>query len=1066
MSDDSANKPQREEPESPVPTHTPTPTSAATEWIQWVGGEDSLPDVLQSTLANAKIGIWEANFDTGEALRSATHAEIFGCGEEEVTRWSFNDFRKQVHPEDQARVGQSISEGLKNGQGWNLECRILRRDKSLRWVAIRGAPIARTNPPCRRVRGVVMDITERKQAEFIAQETDRRFASLANSAPVLIWTSGTDKQCDFFNQPWLDFTGRSMEQELGNGWAEGLHPDDFERCLKAYVTHFDARSPFQIEYRLRRHDGAYRWILDHGIPRHLPDGSFVGYIGSCIDITEQRLDRARALEAAQAAEALRSTLEELATQQRVLLDASPLAIGLIRNRQIAWTNAAHEALLGYTGEEAQGMPTRQLFADDADYQRLGSEAYEALRRGETYTTDIRLRKKGGAVFWCQIVGKALSPSAAEGGSIWLLKDIEAIRRTEAQFRLQSDMLSHMGEGVVLVSGQSGRILHTNRMFDRMLGYGAGELHGQPVSVVNAPGESSREEIAAEIFAELNRHGSWNGDITNQRKDGATILCHASVSRFEHSEHGDVWMSVHTDITEARRMERELREAKDRYDDLVRHVPCGVQSVRLHPDGTYKFDFVSPITAQLIGVELDQLYQDATLWTRHTRPEDAAKAAAETARCIATKEPYKWEGRFEVAGTTRWLRFEGHPGAQAGGDVLWNAVVNDITEQKTLEGAQREAQKLTAIGHLAGGMAHEFNNILASMLMSIGLAKEDQTPSSIEESLRDLEKGCFRASGLIKQLLAFSQRSVLSSQRIELNDFVARQVPSLRSALGDSTRLEITNAKGSLWVSADGPLLHDAIRNLCENAGEAMGGRGVVQISLEPIEIGSDRLQTHAEARRGRFACLTISDQGCGMDSKTRARVFEPFFTTKAVGAGTGLGLASVLGIVRQHQGWVEVESEVGRGSCFRIHLPLSEARDNPCIPTAISSATTGAAATILLAEDDAGLRKVVSRVLKRAGYHVLEAQDAIAAQALWEANQGRIDLLLSDVVMPGGESGVQLARRLIEQRGDLKVILTSGYNTVMEDLPTELRHRIEYLAKPVQFEDLLRTVRESLHSSR
>lgn len=299
MSDDSGYKPRRPVQPSRDPGTLPVPSLGGSEWTHGFGEEGSLSGNLQSTLENARIGIWEANLDTGEACRSPIHAEIFGCAKEEVTRWSFGDFRRHVHPEDQGRVDQSIAEGLKSGEGWNLECRILRRDHSIRWVAIRAAPVARTNPPSRRVRGVVMDVTERKAAEFASREADRRFAMLANSAPVLIWTSGTDRLCDFFNQPWLDFTGRTMDQELGNGWAEGVHPDDLARCLNTYLTHFDARTPFEVEYRLRRHDGAYRWILDHGVPRYHADDSFAGYIGSCIDITEGRLDRESAREASE-----------------------------------------------------------------------------------------------------------------------------------------------------------------------------------------------------------------------------------------------------------------------------------------------------------------------------------------------------------------------------------------------------------------------------------------------------------------------------------------------------------------------------------------------------------------------------------------------------------------------------------------------------------------------------------------------------------------------------------------------------------------------------------------------
>lgn len=893
-------------------------------------------DLFRSVLETARIGLWEADMATREAWRSPVHADIFGYSTQEMEPWSVDAFRRHIHPEDREWVDRLIREAVRNGTSWDLECRIVRRDNAIRWVAIRSVPTSDGQETQRCYRGIVLDVTERKVAEIAARENDRRFAHLANAAPVLIWTSGVDKLCDFFNEPWLAFTGRTMEQELGNGWAEGVHSEDFERCLRTYVTHFDARLPFRMEYRLRRHDGVYRWILDQGVPRYLQDGTFAGYVGSCIDVTEQRLDREMARQAERAAGDLYRTLEALTAEQRIILNTSPLGIALVRHRRIVWTNPAYQQLLGYSEEELRGMPTQELYQNEADYRRLGIEVYEALRRGETCTTEVRLRRKGGGSFWCQIIGKAVHPTDPEAGSIWLLKDVDESRKAEAQLQLQSEMLAHMGEGVVLVGETDGIILHSNPMFDRMLGYAAGELQGQPISVVFAPGGTSQEEVANRIFAELRKQGRWEGDIVNQRKDGTTLQCHASVSRFEHSLFGNVWMSVHTDITKAKEMERALREA----------------------------------------------------------------------------------------------------------------------------------QKTAAIGHLAGGMAHEFNNILASMLMNIGLAQPDNAPEGVVEALAELEKSCLHAADLIQQLLAISQRSILQLQSFEWNDFLNRRMPVLQKALGDGVRVEFLGGPQPLPAMGDRALLDKALRYLCENARDAMNGQGVVRVRLEAVEIDRDPGRNESGARPGRFACLSVTDEGCGMDLKTRGKLFEPFFTTKEVGKGKGLGLATLMGIVRQHQGWVEVESEVGRGSCFRVYLPLVEASGDAISESSTEAPAQGVKATILLAEDEISLRKVVSRVLDRAGYRVLEAPHAAAAWELWEAHGRGIDLLLSDVVMPGGESGIQLAQRLLRQRPELKVILTSGHDTAMEDQPTEVRNRMLYLAKPVPSEVLLQCIEQALDPAR
>lgn len=894
----------------------------------------------------------------------------------------------------------------------------------------------------------------------------QRLHQLLNDAPVMMWTTAADHSGDFFNDKWLEFTGRPLDLELRDGWHHGVHPEDADRCRQTFATHAGRRQAFETECRLKRNDGAYRSIVSRWGVRHDADGTFAGYIGTGIDVTEQRAEQAAANNARRSAEDEKALLESVAAQQQSILRNSPVGILVVRDHLIVWTNLTEPSLLGYAGDELCGMPVRELFEKQTDYGQFATAGLEALKRSGTYCTEVRLCRKSGAAFWCQLNGRAVDRCKPEDGAVWTLNDVDDRHRTEAEFRLQSAMLSHMAEGVVLVSERDGTIVHTNEMFERMLGYGAGELRGRPVSVLNSPGELTREEIAARIFGELHEHGQWKGEIANQRKDGTVVLCQASVSRFEHPELGAVWLSVHTDITRAKEMETALRDAKERYDDLVRHLPSGVQLIRLHRDGTYGFDFVSPRTAQLVGVGQEELYRDATTWLRHAWPEDAAKAVDEARRCIASHLPYRWEGRFGMAESTRWLRFEGEPVVRPDGEVLYHATVNDITERKALELALHEAQKLTAIGHLAGGMAHEFNNILAAMLLNIGLAQTDDSASGIADVLGELKKSCDRAAGMIKQLLAFSQKSNLNPSRIDLIEFLAPWAGNLQKEVGDGVRIELAGSAKAGSVIADGNLLEQALRNLCINAADAMNRSGTIRIGLQSVELEAGASCSHPESRPGRYVCISVADDGRGVDPSIRERLFEPFFTTKEVGQGAGLGLATVLGIVRQHQGWMEVESQPGVGSCFRILLPSAEAVVSPPGTGTGSELTAGTTGTILLVEDDAILRKAVSHLLRQAGFQVFAAPDAGVAQTLWEAHGKEIDLLLSDVVMPGSESGLQLAERLLQQTPALKVILTSGYNVSITKHITERGHRIVYLPKPVPSETLLQTIRQSLASSR
>jgi len=378
----------------------------------------------------------------------------------------------------------------------------------------------------------------------------------------------------------------------------------------------------------------------------------------------------------------------------------------------------------------------------------------------------------------------------------------------------------------------------------------------------------------------------------------------------------------------------------------------------------------------------------------------------------------------------------------------------------METRLRQAAKMEAVGHLAGGMAHEFNNILAAMMMNVSLAQMLKPAADLAETLQELQALAQRAAGLIKQLLAYSRQSVLRPQPLDLATVLTRQAAGWRELLGPGVDLQLPPAKGCpLWVNADGALIEQVLRQFCLNARDAMPQGGSLRISLDPVELEADQAKLNDEARAGKQVCLTVADTGCGMDQRTLGRVFDPFFTTKDVGQGTGLGLATVHGIVQQHHGWVTVESVPGRGSTFRVYLPAWD----PPVPSAPRSRPEAAAparGTILMVEDESALRTVTRALLVHTGYRVLEAGDAREALALWQKHRGEIDLLFTDMVMPGDLSGLDLAQRIRADRPDLKVIIISGYNTEAAGLSQGSEASMIYLAKPCPPERLIRVIGE------
>jgi PAS domain S-box-containing protein len=239
-------------------------------------------------MTSGKSVVWDLEVKTDRDVWSGDLQTMFGIRAESYTGKGV-DFVRRVHPEDRQRVREAVDDAKKNRTPYAAEFRVVREDGEVHWVAARGKFYCANNGDPERMLGIAVDITDRRLAENAARESEERFRLVANIAPVMIWMSGVDKACDYFNLPWLEFTGRPLEAELGNGWAEGVHPDDLRECLDTYTRAFDRRDPFRMQYRLRRQDGEYRWLLDIGVPRFAPDGSFAGYIGSCMDITERKV---------------------------------------------------------------------------------------------------------------------------------------------------------------------------------------------------------------------------------------------------------------------------------------------------------------------------------------------------------------------------------------------------------------------------------------------------------------------------------------------------------------------------------------------------------------------------------------------------------------------------------------------------------------------------------------------------------------------------------------------------------------------------------------------------------
>jgi PAS domain S-box-containing protein len=518
----------------------------------------------------------------------------------------------------------------------------------------------------------------------------------------------------------------------------------------------------------------------------------------------------------------------------------------------------------------------------------------------------------------------------------------------------------------------------------------------------------------------------------------------------------------SDISTRKQAEEALRSSEERYRGLVETTCDWVWEV----DVEGRYTYCSPQVQKLLGYTPPEVVGHSP---SDFMPEAEAKRVTAIFKEIAKKrEPFQGlentnshkDGHLVVLETSGVPVF-----ASDGTFTGYRGTDRDITERKRLEEQLRQAQKLEAVGQLAGGVAHDFNNILAAIMMQLGLLQMDsKLEPKVRQALKDLEAGARRAASLTRQLLMFSRRSVMTVRPLDLNELVLHLIKMLTRLIGEQIDLRFDRKSSLPLVEADAGMIEQVLVNLVVNARDAMPRGGRVTLVTEEVCFRAEDVSPTADRRPGRFVCLSVSDTGSGMDPATLKRIFEPFFTTKEVGKGSGLGLATAHGIVAQHNGWIEVESNVGVGSTFRVFLPASSQPSVLLPANPVSDRIRGGSETILLVEDETEVRKVIGKTLRALGYKVLEAGNGQAAVVAWQEQDRKVDLLLTDMVMPEGMTGLELAEHLQSLKPGLKAIISSGYSAGIPDPELQKKKGIIYLPKPYSVDVLSKIVRQSLET--
>jgi two-component system cell cycle sensor histidine kinase/response regulator CckA len=515
--------------------------------------------------------------------------------------------------------------------------------------------------------------------------------------------------------------------------------------------------------------------------------------------------------------------------------------------------------------------------------------------------------------------------------------------------------------------------------------------------------------------------------------------------------------AHLQMAELSQANESLTLSEERFSKAFHEspLPSGIQSF---PD--QRFVDVNQRLAQVTGQKREEMIgrtpAELCLWEK---PEVADQWYEGLVRQQLVRDQ---EAKIRnQAGALREVLVSLSPVA-LGGQPHVLLVAQDVSERALLERQLRQAQKMEAIGQLAAGVAHDFNNILTVIQGHAGLMHQRlASDSPHKKSVEQITGAAARAATLIRQLLMFSRKQVMQFRYLDLNDTLRNAIKMLERLVGEHVQIDFRPQSPIPAIRADSSMLEQIAMNLAVNARDAMpnGGRLSITTSLQTIRRAPTPMDP--ETRDGEYICLTFSDNGLGMDTQVLSRIFEPFFTTKAVGKGTGLGLSTVFGIVRQHQGWLEVQSKPNQGTLFQIYFPASQQAVEKTEPV-VDTALRGGHETILVAEDEDTLREMVVQILKTQGYTVLEAASGTHALEVWEQANRPVDLLLTDLVMPGGVMGSDLAERLSRQSPRLKVIYTSGYSPGMAGKDASLLEGRNFLPKPYSVGKLAQFVRECL----
>jgi PAS domain S-box-containing protein len=884
--------------------------------------------------------------------------------------------------------------------------------------------------------GAYIDITERKRAEKQLQATAERLKAILENAPVGIVITNREGRLIESNMAHQRMCGYSAEELKGKKFTDYTHPDDVAKNLQLFEQlGSDKLHSYEMEKRFIRKDGEIIWIRI--ITSKLNTENNIAIIE---DITARK----------QAEEQLRATANRL----QAILDNAPVGI-VVGNRQYRFveSNAAFQRMVGYSADELKQVDWKALTHPD-DIARNAALA-DGLMQGKltNYELEKRYVLKDGKMIWIRSIGARLD----EEHKISIIEDIterkeaaEQLRRSEARLRrlIDSNIV-----GVIIV-GPDGAILDMNKAFLEMVGYAREDFKNGLGWRDLTPSElRAFDDAAAKQAGETGAFRPYEKELL--RKNGVRFPVIVGGAMTEDRE--EIVFAL--DLTE-------LKNAQLGLEQLARIVESA-------DDAIISLSLTGAILSWNQGAERLLGYTKREMIGASEEillPADNSQEWEQVKEVMAGGKALDYFKTVRIAKSGEekpvWLRIS--PIRDGSGKIIGiSKIARDRSEAikaQKLEEQFRQAQKLESLGCLTGGVAHDFNNLLMVISSYTEMLQEQLPPEDpLRGNTQQVLTAAKKAANLIQQLLAFSRKQVLSPQVLDLNAVVDETAKMLNRLIGEDIELTFLPTKPLWSVTADPGQMTQVLMNLCVNARDAMPAGGKLTIETQNVVVDAQTAAKHPGFLPGNYAMLAVSDTGTGMTKEVQERLFEPFFTTKERGKGTGLGLATVYGIVKQSGGHIWVYSEPNNGSCFKLYFPRVDQSVTTTMPQQLSIIENHGE-TILVAEDEDSLRESISKYLNERGYIVLKAADGQQALELADRYNGPIHLLLTDVIMPK-MSGPELARRLACRPG-MVALFMSGYTDDAVINHGVLQAGTAFVQKPFSLSALGRKVRETLGSAK